>query len=316
MALFMILIFFVGLLINFSFLLKDSVTKYVDDLASENIFEEILFLKPLNQDEFNGEEFALYSLYDKEGITQSVYVIGSDSTYYKYDLELEDEDVIITQAFADKYGKAIGDKLVLKDVTNQEDYSFKINKINNVTTVSTIYLVSDDGDIFNSETYYTPAIARAEPFEEANDDGIEATLTRDEIITSGENILEVINKQITLILSLAIVLQVALLYSLLEFSYQNSIQSIRTLKLEGYSTAEVMKMHFAFSFPIAVLCIIGSYLLSQIVVRTFLDQIMFDFVNFVKVTDNLFIILASNGMVIAIFTFFLIRTRIKIKNIN
>lgn len=316
MALFIILIFFVGLLINFSFLLKDSVTKYVDDLASENIFEEILFLKPLNQDEFNGEEFELYSLYDKEGITQSVYVIGSDSTYYKYDLELEDGDVIITQAFADKYGKTVGDELVLKDVTNQKDYSFKINKINNVTTVSNIYLVSDGGDIFNSETYFTPAIARAEPVEEANDDGIEATLTRDEIITSGENILEVINKQITLILSLAIVLQIALLYSLLEFSYQNSIQSIKTLKLEGYSTAEVMRMHFAFSFPIAVLCIIGSYLLSQIVVRTFLDQIMFDFVNFVKVTDNLLIILASNGMVIAIFTFFLIRTRAKIKNIK
>ncbi|PFR98809.1 FtsX-like permease family protein, partial [Bacillus cereus] len=313
MALFIVLIFFVGLLINFSFLLKDSVTKYVDDLASENTFEEILFLKPPNQPDIKGEEFKLYNLYDEEGITQNVYVIGSDSKYYNYNLKLEDGDVIITQAFSDKYGKKIGDKLLLKDVTNQKDYSFKINKVNNVTTVSSIYLVSNNGEMFNHDTYSVPAVALSKPYDNANDSGIEATLTRNEIITSGKNILDVINKQITLILGLAIVLQVALLYSLLEFSYQNSRKSIKTLKLEGYSLKELMRMHFAFSFPIAVLTIIGSYLLSRIGVRVFLDQIMFDFVNFVEVTDNLNIIFVSNGMIIAVFTFFLIRIRSKMK---
>ncbi|EJS77097.1 ABC transporter permease [Bacillus cereus] len=313
MALFIVLIFFVGLLINFSFLLKGSVTKYVDDLASENIFEEILFLNPPNQHDIKGEEFKLYNLHDEDGITQSVYVIGSDSKYYNYNLKLADGDVIITQAFSDKYGKKVGDKLLLKDVTNQKDYSFKINKVNNVTTVSNIYLVSDNGEMFNHETYSVPAVALSNPYDNANDSGIEATLTRNEIITSGKNILDVINKQITLILGLAIVLQVALLYSLLEFSYQNSIKSIKTLKLEGYSLKELMRMHFAFSFPIAVLTIIGSYLLSRIGVRVFLDQIMFDFVNFVRVTDNLNIIFASNGMIIAVFTFFLIRIRSKMK---
>ncbi|MET1138538.1 ABC transporter permease, partial [Bacillus subtilis] len=92
------------------------------------------------------------------------------------------------QAFSDKYGKKVGDKLLLKDVTNQKDYSFKINKVNNVTTVSNIYLVSDNEEIFNHKTYSVPAVTLSKPYDNANNSGIEATLTRNEIITSGKNI--------------------------------------------------------------------------------------------------------------------------------
>ncbi|TSB46216.1 ABC transporter permease [Alkalicoccobacillus porphyridii] len=311
MVLFIVLIFFVGLLINFSFLLKDSVTKYVDDLAKENSFEEILFLDGDIEEDIEGEEFNLYNLYDEAGITQSVYVINTDSKHYKFNLDLDDGDVIITQAFSDKYHKSIGDEIVLTDMTNQEEYNIEITKVNNVTTVSTIYIISDDRDIFGEKTFSTPALALSESYDNRNDSGIEATLTRSEIITSGENILDVINKQITLILSLAIILQVALLYSLLEFSYQNSTKSIKVFKLEGYSTKELMRMHFAFSIPIAFLCIMGSYLLSREIVRIFLDQIMFDFVNFVKVTNSMLIILSSNGMMLIIFIFLLLRLRTK-----
>ncbi|ENH97259.1 hypothetical protein J416_06485 [Gracilibacillus halophilus YIM-C55.5] len=317
MLLFVVLIFFVGLLINFSFLLKDSVTKYVDDLAVENTFKEVLFTNPLWEEEtMKGEDFKLYNLYDENGVTQNVYVIQSNSDYYAYNLDLEDGDIIITQAFANKYNKNVGDPIILKDIINKEEYRFTVDKINDVTTVSTIYLVSDHGNFFEKETYYTPAISLSDSYDGLKDEGIEATLTRNEIITSGENILEVINKQITLILALAIILQVALLYSLLEFTFQNSIRSMKTLKLQGYSTRDLMTMHFAFSVPIAVICVISSYLVSRSVARVFFDQIMFDFVNYVKVTNNLFIILTSNGMIVAIFVFLLFRVRSKINTIE
>ncbi|MCM3546821.1 FtsX-like permease family protein [Priestia megaterium] len=314
-VLFMILIFFVGLLINFSFLLKDSVTQYVDDLAEENTFKEILFLSPLNQENIEGEKFKLYNLYDEDDVTQSVYVIGSDSKYYKYNLNLKEGDVVISKAFSQKYKKGIGDTLKLYDVTNQKRYSFKINKINSVTTVSNIYIVSNNRNVIDERTYFTSAVALGNSYKKPNDNNLEAKLTRNEIITSGKNILAVINKQITLILSLALILQVALLYSLLEFSFQNSIKSIKILKLEGYSLKQLMKMHFAFSFPLAVFCVVGSYLISRIIVRLFLDKIMFNFVNFVNVTNNLTLVFISNGMVISIFTFFLLRIRLKIKSL-
>ncbi|MFS0560356.1 FtsX-like permease family protein [Terribacillus sp. 179-K 1B1 HS] len=315
MVLFVLLIFFVGLLINFSFLLKDSVTQYVEDLAIENTFEEVLFLDSSNEVEAEGEEFELYKLYDEEGITQSVYVIGSDSEHYDYGLTLEDGDVIITKAYADKYNKNVGDDITLTDVSNEKQYSFQINKVNASSTVSSIYMVSDSRDLFDDRTYSTPAVALAEQYTDTNDSQIEAKLSRDEIITSGENILNVINKQISLILALAIVLQFTLLYSLLEFSFQNSVTSIRTLKLEGYGLRDLMRMHFSLSIPIALLCIIGSYYISRIAVRIFLDQIMYDFVNFVSVTDSLLIILSSNGMIILIFIFFLLRMRPRLRKL-
>lgn len=312
MALFVILVFFVGLLMNFSFLLKDSVTQYVHDLGVENTFEEILFYSPQAEAKVSGESFKIYNLHDQAGVSQSVYVISPDSDFFHYDLPLKDGDVIITEAFAKKYDKSVGDSLELTDIANEKKYHFDINKINSVSTVSTIYLVSKNGQLMNEETFATPAVAMADSYENSNAPYIEAKLERDEIINSGENILDVINKQITLILSLAVVLLVALLYSLLEFSFQNSRKSIETLKLQGYSLPELMKMHFAFSLPIAIVFIVGSYLLSRLVVRVFLDQIMFDFVNFVRVTESVAIILISNGLIIAIFSFFLLKNRRKI----
>lgn len=313
LILFVSLIFFVGLLLNFSFLLKDSVEVYVEDLGEENTFEQMYFLtQEQPYDEKEGDEaFKLYSLYDETDTLQNVYVIPDDSTYFSYGTELQEDDVIISDAFAQKYNKDVGDTIVLTDIVNEEEYNLQIDKINNSTTASNIYLVSnDDETIFDDSTYYTPAIASTAEHEEL--EHVEAVITRDEIMTSGESILNVINIQISLVVVIAIVFQVALLYSLLEFSYQNSIHSIRILKLEGFKLKELMQMHFGLNFLFAIIFVGISYYVTRYVVRVFLDQIMYDFVNFVEITNNFWIILLTNGMILLIYLYYLIRTRRKI----
>ncbi|WP_339192186.1 ABC transporter permease [Bacillus sp. FSL K6-1003] len=313
LLIFISLIFFVGLLMNFSLLLKDSVSEYVKDLKKENKFNQIYFI---NQGDYykkkkDDEEVKLYTLYDENNITQNVYVINKNSKYFNYNLTLEEGDVIVSKAYSEKYNKNIGDYITLKDIIKNDKYKFKIKKINNSSTTSNIYLVKKESQaIFNKNIYFNLALTTSHRHTEIEEPS--AILSREEIITSGHNILQVINKQISLIIIIAIVFQSALLFSLLEFILQNNIQSINILKLQGYNLNELMKMHFGFNFILAIICVLLSYLLSNLVVRIFLDGIMFDFKNFVEVTGDFKIFLISNLVILVIYLFYLYRIRNKI----
>ena len=138
-------------------------------------------------------------------------------------------------------------------------------------------------------------------------------ITRQEVITSGENILNIINKQITLILIISVIIEIALMYSLLEFIYANVCRDIQILKLNGFSLSELSKMFFGYNTIICIATVICSFLCARKVVRIFLDNIMYTFVNYVEVSENLFVILISNGIIILIYGIFYGRIRNKIK---
>lgn len=308
---FAFVILFIGLLINFSFLLKFSVEQYVIDLGVENQFEVIYFVNEGFEDlaqKDHVEHVRLFSLFDENDIMQRISLIGEDSLYFD---EKALGEVTISQAFSLKYGKGVGDVVTLYDMARDESFALTITHINEATTTSEIYIMNDtllEGSHYQHLLVSNQAI---DQLEEANI----SRITRDEMITSGRNILRVIDRQITLIIGISMIVELVLVYSLFEFILQNNKRNMRILRLNGFSLKELFRIHFMFNGLLMLVIVIGSYGLARWGVRAFLDSIMFTFINYVVVVDHFLIVLLSNGIVIAIYGLLYGKIRLKIKRL-
>lgn len=295
---FTLLIFIVGFLINFSFLLKASVEQYVRDLDKENKFKYIFFI---GADEYNlkkaEEKLLIYNLYDESNTSQNVNVVDKATEFYDMPI---DSGVVVTEAFHKKYKVGKNDDITLRDIQNNITYKLKIDAVNDIKTVSEVYMTNDLKEkIFDENTYYTEAIVTLhnDLLEENN----YSKVSKEEVITSGKNIVKVINSQITLIIIISIIIEAFLMYSLFELIISNNSKSIKILKLNGFSNKEVIKIHFLFNNIIAVSSIIASYFLGRVSVRVFLDQIMFTFINFVDVVNDIKVIMITNLVIISLY---------------
>lgn len=308
-VLFTLLILVTGILINFSFLLKISVEKYVEKLDTETKYEymyQVDSTKKMNTVHSSEEIVNIVNLYDSDNIVQNVYLVENASKYF----DIKDDTVVITQAYADKYKTSIGDYLYLSDPINDTEHKFRVDKISANETVSEIYLNLETYEYLTKDVYSIQNIISENFYEE---EWYTSFISRDEIISSGKSILNIINKQISMILVIAVVIEFALVFSLIRFIYENSQGSIKILKLLGNENKELMKIHFGFNSILAFVIISISYLLSVVLVRVFLDNIMFTFVNYVPVQATITTFLIGNILILGVYFMFVMNFKKKIK---
>lgn len=146
-----------------------------------------------------------------------------------------------------------------------------------------------------------------------NDRFYEEYISKKEIISSGKSILNIINIQITLILVISLIVESALMFSLMRLVYENNLKSINNLKLCGFTTKELRTIHFGFNDFIAILMILLSYFVALVIARKFLDNIMFTFPNYVKISNNYNVFLLSNGLILGIYILFLLQFNLKLR---
>ncbi len=307
-VLFILLILMTGVLINFCFLLRISVVEYVSDLGKETKYNYLYFFdNNLALIPPESEGFKLYNLYDEEGIIQNVYMTKNESTYFP----MGESTVVVTEAFSQKYGYDINDEIILRDIINSLEYKFFVEAISDTTTVSEIY-INEKYVSLNERTLYQYGVVTDKESKYLGDKS-NVIITKQEIITSGRNILSIIDKQITMVLIISIIIEMTLMYSLMSFIYTNSINAIRVFKLNGYSTRELVIMYFGYNNIITIILIAISFYIARAVTRIFLDNIMFTFVNYVEISDNASLILLSNVMILLVYAIFFYKIKLRIK---
>ena len=124
-------------------------------------------------------------------------------------------------------------------------------------------------------------------------------------------ILNIINKQITMILLIAAIVEITLMYSLIRFIFENNFGSMKVFYLIGFSKNNILKFHFTFNLTIALFLIISSYFLSLEVVRIFLDNIMFTFPNYVLIIRDSTSFILTTFSIVFIYLIFVFYFKLK-----
>jgi efflux ABC transporter, permease protein len=301
------MIFITAILINFSILLKSSVSDYVENLRHETKFEFMYNVQSDQETYPDTEMLRNYRLSDDNGILQTVYLLNANSKYY----DIRNDDVVVTKAFSEKYNYKVGDKIKLSDRVSNKDLYFKIDRISNNNTNSEVYINNTLIEELEGINSFNTIVLSNKRLKDSQN--IISVITKNEIVKSGKNILNIINKQISMILVIAIVVEITLMYSLIRFIYENNYSSMKVYYLLGFSKKDIYRFHFSLNIPISIVLIASGYALNLIIVRKFLDNIMYTFSNYVVVSNNIHSFAVTTLLIFIVYLLFILSFRIKLQ---
>ena len=305
--LYFMMIFITAILINFSILLKSSVSDYVENLRHETKFEFMYNVQSDQETYPDTEMLRNYRLSDDNGILQTVYLLNANSKYY----DIRNDDVVVTKAFSEKYNYKVGDKIKLSDRVSNKDLYFKIDRISNNNTNSEVYINNTLIEELEGINSFNTIVLSNKRLKDSQN--IISVITKNEIVKSGKNILNIINKQISMILVIAIVVEITLMYSLIRFIYENNYSSMKVYYLLGFSKKDIYRFHFSLNIPISIVLIASGYALNLIIVRKFLDNIMYTFSNYVVVSNNIHSFAVTTLLIFIVYLLFILSFRIKLQ---
>lgn len=275
------LVLIVGLFTTFSLNLKWSVEAWVDSLAETTPYDRLYDLsgqtEPISARP-GQEEAAVATVYAHDA-TQSVFRVPPDSRFVG-----GVDGLVVTRAFADKYGATVGSEVGLTDVSGQERSTARVSAIREEDTASAFLYVPEGGweELVPTGTRFAPLLMSDSPDDRLEDRA--PTIARVDVQNSGENIIRVINAQVSLLVILAAALLVVLFTAITAFTRSTQEQATRILSQEGFTPTPIRRSLFGGITVLALLGVAAAGALAGVVVRVFLDGIMGRFVNFVPVT--------------------------------
>lgn len=207
------------------------------------------------------EKFSAYSLKsdEKDVIVEDItlYGVQPDSRYVE--LDLPKGTVAISSAYAEKYGKVIGDTIDLKETYEDTTYSFEVGQIYYYPGAIAIFMYQDDlNTIFDlgddtfvgyfSDTEITDIDAE---YKGTVIDMTALTKVSRQLQTSMGNMMYVMD-------GFAVIVFMLLIYLLSKIIIEKNAQSISMTKILGYYNGEISRLYINATSMVVILCLVIS----------------------------------------------------------
>ena len=247
-------------------------------LGGESKFETLLamaeYIRGVSTDNEDAEKFSAYELrtcgddgYLEEAIT--IYGIQANSRYIA--LDLQEGDVYISQAMAEKYELVPGDSITLTEEYEDTTYTFEITGIYDYEGAVCLFMPQDDvntlfdlgDDTFSGYFSDTQITDIEESYVGQSIDVTSLTALSRQLTSSFRDIL-------TLVDVFSVVMFVILVYLLSKVVIEKNAQSISMTKILGYSNAEICRLYIV---PTSVLVVV-YILLSLAIVDSILGMVV------------------------------------------
>ncbi|WP_309134845.1 hypothetical protein [Cellulomonas sp.] len=308
----LVLVAVVALFVNFALLLKTSVDEWVASLADDTPYSRMYLAAagPPARDRPDDEPALMSTLYDAEGVAQVVLTVAPGSRMFP----VEEDGATVTRAFAEKYDVAAGDTVRLADATGTRPFRFEVAAVAGSRTSAMVYDVdpdlappttADGGAAAALPVLFT---ARAHPDLE----DVVPTVSREAVVSSGAQIVRIIDAQVSLLVGIALAMLVLLLWSVYRFTHATRADMVRVLRRNGIGAAGVNRALFGFTVPAVVLLVALAYLGARVMVREFFDRIMATFTSYVPASAAPVPLLVTTAVVLATFAVVAWRSRTRV----
>ena len=195
------------------------------------------------------------------GYQLEVMVIGIDDNnpYFNVQVPEKKNEITISEAVASKFKLNLGDKLVLTDDVNNQDYAFTVKEIVPYSVGLYTFLDLDTmRELFGQEEdYYNTVFS---DHELSIDEGrLYATISREDIVKGSEVFINQLRPMIISMVSISAIIFVVVMYLMMKVMIDRSAFSISLLKIFGYRKKEIKRLYLNSNFILialgALLCI-------------------------------------------------------------
>lgn len=185
--------------------------------------------------------------------------IGEDNPYYDISVSNRKNEIVVGSAVAEKYRLSVGDKLILTDEVNNQDYAFTVKDV--VYLESAFYCFMDIDamrELFGQEDDYYNVVFSDHALD-IDTGRLYSTVTRQSVMDACSIFVEMMMPMVILLTSVAAIIFVVVMYLMVKVMIDRSAFSIAMVKIFGFRRREIRKLYLNGNFLLvalgALLCI-------------------------------------------------------------
>lgn len=275
-------ILFANVLLLFGIMLGPMLTHYQNEITDKLIAKHQYVLKALvDVDDNAAEKYCVKTLATIEGRLKSedvlVYGIKDSSIYADINTaSLKDNEVFITNGYADKFRIKKGDKITLKEKYDDNEYEFTVKDMYDYPSSFAIFM-SDAAfkNVFDkSEDYYSGYFS--DNILDIDEKYVATQITLDDLTKVSRQLDRSMGETFNLVKIFAVVLFAVLMFLLTKLIVEKNTTSISMVKILGYSNREISRLYVTSTTIVVVLSVALSIGLSVIIMnylfRVFMEE--------------------------------------------
>ncbi|MGL6197555.1 MAG: FtsX-like permease family protein [Lachnospiraceae bacterium] len=195
---------------------------------------------------------------------------GND--YFDFVVPQAKNEVVISDAVATKFQLKVGDKLILTDEVEDQDYAFTVEAITPYSIGLYVFMDLDSmRELFGQEEdYYNMVYAKREL--DIASGRLYATMSRADVAKSSEVFSNMMGPMIYTMIGISIFLFMMVMYLMMKVMIDRSAHEISMMKVFGYRKKEIRKLYLdanlLWIFIAAIICIPGSKLVMDLLYPT------------------------------------------------
>ncbi|MCM1494471.1 MAG: ABC transporter permease [Bacteroides sp.] len=294
-------VIFANLLLMFGLILPAILNDYASDIESnmlaeyqymlnypmtdknENKLETLMsFMEYMNDVETENEDAEKFSAYvlktlgdeaREEEVT--LYGVQPDSRYVP--LQLPEGGVAISSAYAEKYLLSVGDEVTLKEVYEDETYSFQVAAVYDYPGAITIFMYQEDlNEQFDLGNDTFVGYFSDTEITDIDSDYIGSVIDLTALTKVSRQLQTSMGSMMYLVDGFAIIIFMIFIYLLSKIIIEKNAQSISMAKILGYSNAEVSQLYVNATSLVVVLCLILSVPIDNWLITIIYRAMMMD----------------------------------------
>ena len=275
-------ILFANVLLLFGIMLGPMLTHYQNEITDKLIAKHQYVLKALvDVDDNAAEKYCVKTLATIEGRLKSedvlVYGVKDNSIYADINTaSLKDNEVYITNGYADKFRIKKGDKITLKEKYDDNEYEFTVKDMYDYPSSFAIFM-SDAAfkNVFDkSEDYYSGYFS--DNILDIDEKYVATQITLDDLTKVSRQLDRSMGETFNLVKIFAVVLFAVLMFLLTKLIVEKNTTSISMVKILGYSNREISRLYVTSTTIVVVLSVSLSIGLSVIIMnylfRVFMEE--------------------------------------------
>lgn len=275
-------ILFANVLLLFGIMLGPMLTHYQNEITDKLIAKHQYVLKTLvDVDDNAAEKYCVKTLATIEGRFKSedvlVYGVKDNSIYADINTaSLKDNEVYITNGYADKFRIKKGDKITLKEKYDDNEYEFTVKDMYDYPSSFAIFM-SDAAfkNVFDkSEDYYSGYFS--DNILDIDEKYVATQITLDDLTKVSRQLDRSMGETFNLVKIFAVVLFAVLMFLLTKLIVEKNTTSISMVKILGYSNREISRLYVTSTTIVVVLSVALSIGLSVIIMnylfRVFMEE--------------------------------------------
>lgn len=236
-------IFFANFIMLFGLGLSPVVEKYQDDITNNLICDYQYVLKaPVDTEAEGAEKYSVTSLKTPEGTLKSeeamIYGISDESKYLH--MNLADNRVYISNAYAEKHDLETGDTFTLEEEYSDGEYKFKVAGIHYYPSSIAIFMSREYfNETFGYDKDYFNGYFSDEKIDDIDDMYVATTITEDDMTKTSRQLIHSMGSMIELFAVFGILMFMLIIYLLSKIIIEKNAQSISMTKILGYTNGEI-----------------------------------------------------------------------------